>query len=162
MRTSTEPVRANRVRIRSLVLIRSCSGFSAQQEEKRKAMKAAKKARQRKRRAAVKAKSQRRAVASEDRSFGAAIAVAERRRYPPMEWSGTTFSPTKPKPPPTLDVNVTIMREAHAKCGIRWSGSHKGSFESHSVEAYADTCCQTFDIKFVQLSFRQVIFALRK
>ena len=106
-------------------------------------MKAAKKARQRKRRAAVKAKSQRRAVASEDRSFGAAIAVAERKRYPHMEWSGTTFSPTKPKPPPTLDVNVTIMREAHAKCGIRWSGSHKGSFESHSVEAYADTCCQT-------------------
>ena len=106
-------------------------------------MKAAKKARQRKRRASTRAKSRRKAIASADKSFGAAVSVAERKLYPHMEWDGAAFSPTKPKPPPTLNVNVTTMLEAHKKCGVHWKGSRKGAFQSHSVEAYADTCCQT-------------------
>ena len=79
-------------------------------------MKAAKKSRQRKRRA----KARRKAIASADKSFGAAVAVAERKGYPHMEWDGAAFSPTKPKPPPMLDVNVTVMRDAHKKCGVLW------------------------------------------
>ena len=102
-------------------------------------MKAAKKSRQRKRRA----KARRKAVASADKSFGAAVAVAERKGYPHMEWDGAAFSPTKPKPPPMLDVNVTVMRDAHKKYGVLWKGSQRRAFESHVVEAYTDTCCQT-------------------
>ena len=137
-RKSTNPIR-----ISCDLLLQRVAGFSEQQEEKRRKMKAAKKARQRKRRASTRAKSQRKAIASADKSFGAAVSVAERKSYPHMEWDGSAFSPTKPKPPPTLNVNVTMMLEAHKKCGVHWKGSRKGAFQSHSVQTYADTCCQT-------------------
>ena len=106
-------------------------------------MKAAKKQRQRTRRATAKAKANRRTIAAEDRSFGAAMLVANKNGVPHMEWDGAQFSPARPKPPPKLDVNVSVMSEAHKKFGRIWRGSRKGAFNSHAVEAFTDTCCQT-------------------
>ena len=71
----------------------------------------------------MKAKSERRKIESEDKSFGAAMVIAQKKGFPHMEWDGAAFSPKKPKPPPTIDVGVTIMHEAHKKLGLHWKGS---------------------------------------
>lgn len=60
-----------------------------------------------------------------------------------MEWDGTEFKPQKPKPPPTLRVNASIMHDAHKKLGIDWRGSRKGSHKPYTAEAVTDTGCQT-------------------
>ncbi len=106
-------------------------------------MKAAKKERQRKRRAPKRAKASRRKLASEDKSFGAAMVIASKKGFPHMEWDGAQFAPTRPKPPPRLDVNVSVMHEAHKKFGVTWSGSRRGIHKSHKTDAVSDTGCQT-------------------
>ena len=106
-------------------------------------MKTAKKRRQAVRRATAKVTARRRSLAADDKLFGAAMVTANKKGYPHMEWDGAQFAPTRPKPPPKLAVNVSIMSEAHKKFGKVWKGPCKGAFASHSVEAYTDTCCQT-------------------
>ena len=106
-------------------------------------MKAAKKRRQSKRRAAARARSERKLAAADDKAFATAMVVATKEGQPHMEWDGAQFSPTKPKTPPKLTVNVSMMSEAHKKFGRIWKGSRKGAFNPHPVEAYTDTCCQT-------------------
>ena len=80
-------------------------------------MKVAKKQRQGTRRAKVKTKANRRSLAADDKCFGFAMVAASKKGYPHMEWDGAQFSPTRPKPPPKLVVNVSIMSEAHKKFG---------------------------------------------
>ena len=106
-------------------------------------MKKAKKQRQRARRTAARKKTHRKTLAAEDKSFGIAMLVADKKGLPHMEWDGAQFSEEKPKPPPKLEVNVSIMSEAHKKFGKVWSGSRKGVFNPHTLDAYTDTCCQT-------------------
>ena len=113
------------------------------EEKHHQQVRAARKQRQHARCAAAKAKAKRRTIAAEDKSFGAAMWAADKKGVPHMEWDGSQFLPTRPKPPPKLTVNVSVMPEAHKKFGRVWRGSRKGAFNSHAVEAFTDTCCQT-------------------
>ena len=106
-------------------------------------MKKAKKLRQRARRTAARKKTHRKTLAAGDKSFGIAMLAADKKGLPHMEWDGVQFSEENPKPPPKLEVNVSIMSEAHKKFGKVWSGSRKGVFNPHTLDAYTDTCCQT-------------------
>ena len=106
-------------------------------------MKQAKKRRQGMRRTKANTKVARKNLAADDKLFGATMVAASKKGYPHMEWDGAHFSPSRPKPPPKLMVNVSIMSEAHKKFGKAWRGSRKGALGSHAVEAYTDTCCQT-------------------
>ena len=112
-------------------------------------MKAMKKERQRRRRAPQRARALRKKIASENKSFGAAMVasakrgIAERRGMPHMEWNGEEFAPKRPKPPPKLNVKVTVMHEAHKKFGVAWNGSRRQINKSHATDAVTDTGCQT-------------------
>ena len=112
-------------------------------------MKARKKARQRKRRNLAKVRAQRREEEFEDKFFAASLkhdlrANSNINHLPPhCEWDGTDFVPTRPKPSPKVDVNVSVMHSAHNKFGVHWKGSRRGTFASHTISAFADSCCQT-------------------
>lgn len=80
---------------------------------------------------------------SEDKSFAQAMKMDMKKGLPHCEWDGTDFVPTRPKPSPKVKVNVTLMHAAHKKFGCQWEGSRKGTYKSHTVEAVADSGCQT-------------------
>ena len=51
--------------------------------------------------------------------------------------------PTRPAPPPVVDISTTLMHSAYEKFGVHWSGSRKGAYKSHIVSAVTDSGCQT-------------------
>ncbi len=113
-------------------------------------LKVAKKERQRKRRAATLEQKRLSDERFEDRYFAATLRHDLKRGQlnapsppPHCEWDGTDFVPTRPKPSPKLDVNITVMHAAHEKFGVRWSGSRKGIYKPRVAEAVADSGCQT-------------------
>ena len=102
-------------------------------------MKKLKKARLKKRRSFAKERDRRRAEESEDKYFAATV----KSGLPHCEWDGAAFVPTNPKPSPKVEVNASMMHTVHQKFGVRWSGSRKGTFKPHPIEAVADSGCQT-------------------
>ena len=60
-----------------------------------------------------------------------------------MEWDGEQFSPTRPAPSPKIRVDVTLMPAAYERFGVKWTGSRKHAFQSHTSEGTTDTGCQT-------------------
>ena len=67
-------------------------------------------------------------VESADKAFAFSIKtmtlpISHGTLVPHMEWDGTTFTPTKPSPPPRIDVSVSMMPAAHEKFGVKWRGS---------------------------------------
>ena len=80
-------------------------------------MRAAKKRRQSKRRAAARARSERKLAAADDKAFATAMVVATKEGQPHMEWDGAQFSPTKPKTPPKLTVNVSMISD-HTRSSV--------------------------------------------
>ncbi len=106
-------------------------------------MKAAKRCRQRKRRAKQREKKRRKEEESYDRHFAHAMKIAVSKGIPHCEWNGTDFVPTRPKPPPRVDVAISMMHGAHHKLGIRWRGSRRGAYRRHAKSAVADSGCQT-------------------
>ena len=85
---------------------------------------------------------QRKSQESDDKQFGAIVTVHQKlhmKGYPHLEWDGAKFSATNPDPTPKVNVNISVMHEARRKLGVRWSGSRKGIFKSHAVEAITDT-----------------------
>ena len=106
-------------------------------------MRKARKIRQRKRKQEAKAKADRNAVSRADKTFASTLLQEGKKGYPHMEWNGSTFIPQRPAPSPELEVNASIMHSAHKKFGMRWSGSRKGTYKPHAVNAIADTGCQT-------------------
>ena len=87
-------------------------------------------------------KARRRMVNSDDKCFALSMKTGL-KRVPHCEWNGTEFSPTRPKPSPRIDVNVSVMHAAHKRFGINWTGSHKGIHKPLMVEVVADSGCQT-------------------
>ena len=120
-------------------------------EEKREEVKAGRKARRKqrrkKRRAVATEKERRRDEISGDKAFAATVKANLKsgvpRGVPHCEWDGTDFVPTRPKPPPRVDVNVSIMHAAHKKFGVDWRGSRRGIHQSRNVPSIADSGCQT-------------------
>ena len=106
-------------------------------------MKMIRKARQRKLRSLKREKELRRDQNSDDKGFALSIKTSMKKGLSHCEWDGTGFIPTRPKPSPKIDVNVSMMHAAHKKFGVCWRGSHKGIFKPKTVEAVADSGCQT-------------------
>ena len=106
-------------------------------------MKARKKDRQRKRRRFNDERRARKEESSEDKAFGASIQCMVRKGYPHMEWDGSSFTPTRPAPPPRLEVSVSLMHSAYKKFGVTWSGSRKGAYTPRTTSAISDSGCQT-------------------
>ena len=66
-----------------------------------------------------------------------------KKGYPHMEWDGSSFTPTRPAPPPRIEVNTMMMHSAYEKFGVHWSGSRKGALKARTAVAIADSGCQT-------------------
>ena len=67
-------------------------------------------------------------------------------KRPHLQWKDGDFKAISPAAPPKLDVNVSIMHTAHKKFGLVWNGSRKCAFNTHNIQAIADTGCQTCTI----------------
>ena len=106
-------------------------------------MKLARKARQKKRKAFAQERQNRREEKSEQKSFAAVMLAQSKKGVPHCEWNGSAFVPTRPKPSPRMDVNVSIMHMVHEKFGSRWTGSRKGAYTSRKANGITDSGCQT-------------------
>ena len=77
-----------------------------------------------------------------DKMYADFVKFEASRRLPHMEWNGSDFVPQRPAPQPVLQVNATIMVEAHRKFGVSWKGSRRGIYQSRRVSGIADSGCQ--------------------
>jgi hypothetical protein len=99
--------------------------------------------RQRQKKHELRVKNERNATSRADKAFAATLLHDSKKGYPHMEWDGSMFIPQPPAPSPEIRVNASIMHSAHQKLGLRWSGSRKSAYKPRSVDAIADTGCQT-------------------
>ena len=81
----------------------------------------------------------------EDKEFAVTMAATSNSatKCSHLQWKDGAFMPTSPDPPPRLHTTASIMHNAHKKLGLTWKGSRKGAFDDHTLEAIADTGCQT-------------------
>ena len=112
-----------------------------------------KRLRQRNRRWADRRKKRIQSENSKDKSFAAALLrnlkktdnKTDTHTYPHMEWSNEKgmFVPKRPEPSPRVSVKVSLMHSAYKTIGVELKGSRKRTFSQATVDAIADTGCQT-------------------
>ena len=65
------------------------------------------------------------------------------RCQPHLQLYQGQYVPRAPAPSPMLTVDINVMHDAHKSLGKCWQGSRKGIFDATTVDAIADTGCQT-------------------